>query len=246
MLALITGAGTGIGLAITNHLVATTDYKLALIIRRSLEDYPELKQLTKAYQERLFIVSTNIAVKDKLEHAITAIESQFNEPILGVINNAGHTQAKPFLELTETDLDHMLAVHLKSNFFIAQHTLPAMITAGFGRFIQISSISAQTGGVYQPHYAAAKAGQINLIRSLARLYSDVGITANALAIGLAKTKIIAQEMEAAEFEDRIAAIPAGRLADLEEIAATTAFLLQKEAGYITGQTINLNGGAYMG
>jgi acetoacetyl-CoA reductase/3-oxoacyl-[acyl-carrier protein] reductase len=121
-----------------------------------------------------------------------------------------------------------------------------MINKKYGRIINISSIGGQWGGLYQVHYAAAKAGLINLTKSLAKLYSQIGITCNAIAPGLIETDMIAEEMKDDPARKRIEGIPAGRLGTVQEVASVVLFLSSKEAGYITGQTVSVNGGMYLG
>jgi acetoacetyl-CoA reductase/3-oxoacyl-[acyl-carrier protein] reductase len=117
-----------------------------------------------------------------------------------------------------------------------------MLSQGWGRIINISSIGGQWGGYNQVHYAAAKAGLISLTRSLARVYSAQGITINAVAPGLVKTEMSRNELESESGRAKVLAIPIGRIATPAEVGNTVAFLAGDGSAYITGQTINLNGG----
>jgi acetoacetyl-CoA reductase/3-oxoacyl-[acyl-carrier protein] reductase len=121
-----------------------------------------------------------------------------------------------------------------------------MINKKYGRIINISSIGGQWGGVHQVHYAAAKAGLINVTKSLAKLYSQMGITCNTIAPGLIETDMIAEEMKDDSARKRIESIPAGRLGSVQDVASAVLFLSSKEAGYISGQTLSVNGGMYFG
>jgi acetoacetyl-CoA reductase/3-oxoacyl-[acyl-carrier protein] reductase len=116
---------------------------------------------------------------------------------------------------------------------------------GWGRIINITSIGGQWGGMRQVHYAAAKAGLINLTHSLARLYSGDGITANAISPGLVATGMIGKELKSKAGKQKVAQIPAGRIARPEEIAAGIVYLASDAAAYVTGQTLNINGGMLM-
>jgi NAD(P)-dependent dehydrogenase (short-subunit alcohol dehydrogenase family) len=139
----------------------------------------------------------------------------------------------------------MLAINLRGAFIVAQETLPAMLARKWGRIINITSIGGQWGGMRQVHYAAAKAGLINLTHSLAKLYSGGGITANAIAPGLVATDMIAKELKSKAGKRKAALIPVGRIATPEEIAAGVVYLASDAAGTVTGHTLNINGGLLM-
>jgi acetoacetyl-CoA reductase/3-oxoacyl-[acyl-carrier protein] reductase len=121
-----------------------------------------------------------------------------------------------------------------------------MEAGGWGRIINISSIGGQWGGFNQVHYAAAKAGLINLTRSLAKIYSSSGVTANVIAPGLVETEMSAQELDSEAGREKVRGIPAGRIGSAEEVAQAVVFLASDGAAYITGQSVNLNGGMYFG
>jgi NAD(P)-dependent dehydrogenase (short-subunit alcohol dehydrogenase family) len=162
------------------------------------------------------------------------------------VNNAAMAQEKPFEAITDEDLARMLEVNLCGPFRCAQLALPAMLAKGFGRIVNLSSIGGQWGGMMQVHYAAAKAGLINFTRSLAKLYSGRGITANAIAPGLVATDMSAAELASPAGREKARAIPAQRLGTVAEVGAAAVFLASDAAGYLTGQTLNLNGGMYFG
>ena len=163
-----------------------------------------------------------------------------------LINNAAMTQEKPFTSLTHGDWDIMLRVNLLGPMLCCREVIPRMQGQGWGRIVNMVSLGGQIGGTRQPHYAASKAGLISLTRSLARLYACDGITVNAVAPGLVATEMIADELASAAGQARVATIPLGRIASPEEVASVVAFLCSQEASYVTGQTININGGQYLG
>ena len=136
----------------------------------------------------------------------------------------------------------MMGINLRGPFICAQECLPDMIERGWGRIVNITSIGGQWGGFNQVHYSASKAGLINLTRSLAKLYSGKGVTTNAVAIGLVQTDMSAAELATEAGQEKVMTIPRGRLGTVQDIADTVAFLASDQADYITGQTINLNGG----
>ena len=138
----------------------------------------------------------------------------------------------------------MLDVNLLGSVRCARRVLPQQLERGWGRIVNISSIGGQWGGMNQLHYAAAKAAMINFTRSLAKLYSGQGVTANAIAPGLVATDMSAGELDTEAGKAKVAGIPAGRLGTVDEVGATVAFLASDGAAYVTGQTLNLNGGMY--
>jgi acetoacetyl-CoA reductase/3-oxoacyl-[acyl-carrier protein] reductase len=119
-----------------------------------------------------------------------------------------------------------------------------MLDKGWGRIVNIVSIGGQWGGMRQVHYAAAKAGLINFTQSLARLYSGEGVTSNAVSPGLVATHMAQKELHSKAGKQKAAQIPLGRIARPQEIAAAVVFLCSDDASYITGHTLNVNGGMY--
>src|SRR5262249_14832892 len=151
---------------------------------------------------------------------------------------------KPFLEIDDADWTTMLSVNLVGAARCIREVLPSMLAGKQGRIINVSSIGGQWGGMNQVHYAAAKAGLINLTRSMAKLYSKEGITCNAIAPGLIATEMSAAELDTPQGQDKVKSIPCGRLGTTEEAGALAVYLASDAAGYLTGQTFNLNGGMY--
>jgi 3-oxoacyl-[acyl-carrier protein] reductase len=155
-----------------------------------------------------------------------------------LVNNAGISRPQPLDQITEGDWDEILSVNLKSMFLATQAVLPAMRKQRWGRIINLSSVAAQLGGIIGPHYAASKAGCLGLTHSYAALLAREGITVNAIAPAMIETEMITSNPKA-----RPDIIPIGRFGKVEE-AAEVAVMLARN-GYITGQTINVNGGWYM-
>ncbi|NVJ97567.1 MAG: 3-oxoacyl-ACP reductase FabG [Alphaproteobacteria bacterium] len=236
--AFITGASRGIGAGIAKRLVAE-GFKVAVGYQSNKDSADAIAQEA----DQGISVQLDVGSRSSIKGAISCIERDLG-PVDILVNNAGIAQEKPFFDITDDDWDNMLVVNLRSNFMLAQETLPHMLDQGWGRIVNISSIGGQWGGLNQVHYAAAKAAQLNFTRSLAKLFSEKGVTANAIAIGLAQTDMSAAELSRDDGIKKVAGIPVGRLANVSEIAAAVNFLISDEAGYITGQTINLNGGMY--
>lgn len=237
-LALVTGAGSGIGKAAALALL-DAGYLVACGYNGNRAGAEAIRHAgAKA-------IKIDIANRASVKRAVAAIRKHFGRNIDILVNNAALAQEKPFETITDADWDRMLAVNLRGAFITAQEALPAMQAKGWGRIINITSIGGQWGGMRQVHYAAAKAGLINLTHSLARLYSAHGITANAVSPGLVATDMIKKELASKAGKKKAAQIPAGRIAEPEEIAAGIVYLASDAAAYVTGQTLNINGGMLM-
>ena len=168
---------------------------------------------------------------------VEAVESALGAVAI-LVNNAGIARARAWQEITEADWDETMAVNLKSVFLVTQAVLPNMRAAKWGRIINISSTAAQVGGVIGPHYTASKAGILGLTHSYASLLTKDGITVNAIAPALIETEMIASNPNI-----RPELIPIGRFGTSEEVAEIAVMLARN--AYITGQTMNVNGGLYM-
>lgn len=234
----MTGAGSGIGKAAALALL-DAGYCVACGYNANRAGAEGIRHANA------WAVKIDIASRASVKRAIAASRKRFGQGIDIVVNNAALAQEKPFEAVTDADWDRMQAVNLRGAFITAQETLPAMQANKWGRIINITSIGGQWGGMRQVHYAAAKAGLINLTHSLARLYSADGITANAVSPGLVATDMIKKELKSKAGKQKVAQIPAGRIAEPEEIAAGIVYLASDAAGYVTGQTLNINGGMLM-
>jgi NAD(P)-dependent dehydrogenase (short-subunit alcohol dehydrogenase family) len=239
-IALVTGASGGIGRASALALLKA-GYQVACGYN---SNQVGAGAIAKAYAAAL-PVKIDIASRASVKRAIAVARKHFGADIDIVVNNAALIQEKPFETITDADWDRMQAVNLRGAFIVAQETLPPMIAKKWGRIINITSIGGQWGGMRQVHYAAAKAGLINLTHSLAKLYSSAGITANAIAPGLVATDMIRKELKSRAGREKARSIPVGRVGKPEEIGAAVAYLASDDAGYITGHTLNINGGLLM-
>ncbi|KUN84187.1 SDR family oxidoreductase [Streptomyces griseoruber] len=164
-------------------------------------------------------------------------------PVTILVNNAGITAYEPFTGISESSWDRMIAVNLKGPFLVTRELVPDMLEAGWGRIVNISSSSAQTGAPAMAHYAASKGGVIGLTRALAVEYIEKGITVNHVPPGFIDTPLVRQgpiDVEAAA-----ATMPMRRAGTPEDVAHAVAYLASEEAGYVTGQTFSVNGGRYL-
>lgn len=244
-LAFVSGGNRGIGASIVRQLVGK-GYRVGFSFNHDQQQAKdlcaELIGSDPANNEQLACWQMDAASRNSITAAMQAASTYFNSPISILVNNAAIAQEKDFLSINDQDWDAMLHTNLRGPFTCAQQVIPAMLEQHWGRIINISSIGGQWGGKNQLHYAAAKAGLINLSHSLSNLYAGAGITANSIAVGLANTRMTEQELASAAGQSKAANIPVGRLAELHEVAAAVAFLCSEEAAYITGQTLNINGG----
>jgi len=242
--AFVTGASRGIGAGIARALAAA-GARVALGYHRNRELAEELAHEIDPTGKSALAVGLRVERRDEVCAALARVGAALG-PVEILVNNAAIAQEKPFAEITDDDFDRMMAVNLRGPFVCSQEVLPGMMERRFGRLIHLSSIGGQWGGLRQVHYATAKAGLIGLARSLARVASGSGVTSNAIAPGLVATDMSAAELASEEGEQKVRAIPAGRLGRVEEVGAAVVYLASDEAGYITGQTLNLNGGMYFG
>ncbi len=242
--ALVTGGSRGLGRGIALAL-AKAGAKVLLTYRDNAEAAARVCAEIRAQGGEADAAAMELQSRPSIAAAFEQVRARFGAPHI-LVNNAAMGQEKPFETITDEDWDRMLAVNLGGPFRCAQLALPAMIERGFGRIINVSSIGGQWGGLNQVHYAAAKAALINFTRSLARLYSAKGITANAIAPGLVATDMSAQELASPAGREKVRNIPAQRLGTVDEVGAAAVFLAGEASAYLTGQTLNLNGGMYFG
>ncbi|MFF3377139.1 SDR family NAD(P)-dependent oxidoreductase [Streptomyces sp. NPDC002680] len=164
-------------------------------------------------------------------------------PVAILVNNAGTTAYEPFTSISEAAWDRMIGINLKGPFLVTKELVPDMVEAGWGRIINISSSSAQTGAPSMAHYAASKGGVIGLTRALAVEYIEKGITVNHVPPGFIDTPLVRQGP--VDVDAVAAMMPMKRAGTPEDIAYAVAYLASEEASYVTGQTLSANGGRYL-
>ena len=234
----VTGGSGGIGESICLKLIKSGFY-VAIGYKTNKKAANNLTKKNDA-----IAIQVNVSSRESIKKGIQSCKKFFGQNIDVLINNAAISQEKSFEKISDADWDNMLVSNLRSAFSFSQEVIPHMIKNKWGRIINVASISGQWGGRNQIHYAASKAGLINLTTSLAKLYSKNGITINAVSPGLVKTEMIANELKTTSGKNKIKQIPIGRIASTDEVANVVNFLSSNEASYITGQTINVNGGMY--
>jgi acetoacetyl-CoA reductase/3-oxoacyl-[acyl-carrier protein] reductase len=242
-IALVTGSSRGIGRAIALELAgAGADVVVTYRERRQAAD--EVAAKARAAGVRAIAVQLDVSSRASIRSAIEAAMAEFGR-IDVLVNNAGILEQKPFATVSDDDWDSMMAVNLRGPFACAQELLPGMKQRGFGRIVNLASSGGQVGGTLAVHYATSKAGIIGLTRSLARLGAPE-VLVNCVAPGLIESEMTAAEIASEVGKEKIRALPVGRPGLAEEVARAVAFLASDAASYITGQTINVNGGQYLG
>jgi NAD(P)-dependent dehydrogenase (short-subunit alcohol dehydrogenase family) len=215
-------------------------------------DYAGAERLVKQLQadgSSALAVKVDVSDRRQVDGAVREVRDKLG-PIQVLVNCAGIEGFEPFQSITEASWDRIMAVNLKGTFNCTQAVVSDMIAAGWGRIINISSSSAQSGAAKMTHYAASKAGVIGFTKALALELGRAGITVNTIPPGSIDTPVLrraaaAGHLGGAGVEQIAAAMPVGRAGTPEDIAAACAFLASGEAGYITGQVIGVNGGRYM-
>jgi len=240
--ALVTGASRGIGKATALALGA----KGATVIGTATSESGA--EAITAYLKEAGIngkgVALDVTSQENIDAVLKAMGEEFGAPTI-LVNNAGITRDNLLMRMKDDDWDAIMETNLKSVFRMSKACLRAMTKARKGRIISIASVVALMGNAGQTNYSAAKAGMIGFTKSLAREVGARGITVNAVAPGFIDTdmtKALADEHK----QMLLNQIPLNRLGQPEEIAAAVAFLASPEAAYITGETISVNGGMYMG
>jgi len=243
--AIITGGGRGIGRAITLALAQRrTDVVLTYLTRRDCCEQTAAD--VRALGCEALVVQADVTQRESVRQLISIVAEKFGR-IDVLVNNAGILQQKPFNTITDEDWDTMLATNLKGVFLCSQEIMPVMVRQGGGSIINISSSGGQLGGMLAVHYAVSKAGVISLTRSLARVGAPDGIRVNCVTPGLIETEMSQKEIHSEIGQQKISReIPLRRAGLVEEVAAAVVFLASDEASYITGQSLNVNGGLYMG
>jgi 3-oxoacyl-[acyl-carrier protein] reductase len=235
--ALVTGGGRGIGKSIALALAAAgCDVAVNYVSREA--DAQATATAIRAGGRRALVVKADVSKSAGVASLVAEVEAGL-APVDILVNNAGRVAVESIEQMTESSWNDMISVNLTSIFLMTQAVLPGMRARKWGRIINLTSIAGQAGSMIAVHYAAAKGGVIAATKSYARLLAKEGVTVNALSPAL-----IATEMVATNPVVNPNMVPLGRLGQVEE-CADVAVLLASNA-YITGQTIAVNGGMYLG
>jgi len=228
--AVVTGGASGIGRAIAQRLI---------------EDGLNVAVLDLSPAEEGFGLIVDVADRAQVDKAMDAVRERFG-PVGVLVNAAGKDGFTRFADLPFADWQRVVDINLNGVFHCVQSALPDMVHARWGRIVNISSSSTHSGQPFMAHYVAAKSAVNGLTKSLALELGPMGITVNAIPPGFIDTPMLRtaerEQRLGGTIEDHIARTPVRRVGRPEDIAATCAFLVSEEAGYITGQIIGVNGG----
>ncbi len=236
--ALVTGATGGIGGAVARALHGQG---AAVALSGTRRD--ALDALAQELGERAHVLPCDLADAEAVERLVPQAEEAMGQLDI-LVANAGVTRDNLFVALRDEDWDKVLAVNLTGTFRLARAAVRGMMRRRFGRIIGISSVVGVTGNAGQGNYAAAKAGMIGMIKSVAQEYARRNVTANCIAPGMIATPMT-DKLNDKQREAILARIPAGRLGGPADIAAGVVYLASDEAAYVTGQTLHINGGMAM-
>jgi len=237
--ALVTGATRGIGAAIARRLAS--DGHRVIGTATSKEG---AAQISAALADKGEGMVMRVEDEASVAEAYRDIEDRYEMPLV-IVNNAGVTRDNLLLRMKTEDWQTVVQTNLSSLYLVIKPALRHMMKARWGRIINLSSVVARMGNPGQSNYVASKAGIEGFTRSLAQEIASRGITVNAVAPGFIETDMTAQ-LEESQVQQMRERIPVGRLGSVEDIAHAVSFLASDGAGYVTGETLQINGGLYMG
>lgn len=240
--ALVTGGMGGLGTAICRAL---SEGGLT-VVANCLPGFPHKDQWL-AQQEaagfNFYAAEGDVSDYESCRRMVRKIESEIG-PVDVLVNNAGITRDAVFKKMQKSDWDSVIEINLNSVFNVTHQVLPGMTERGWGRIINISSVNGVKGQFGQANYSAAKAGILGFTKAIAQEVARRGVTVNAVAPGYVGTDMV-MAIKPEVREQIVATIPVGRLGKPEEIGHLVAYLASDFAGYVTGTTVNINGGLHM-
>ncbi len=236
---LVTGASGGIGKAIVKAL-----FEAGSEVAISGTNIKKLNELGEIFGQKIKVIDYNLSDIDNISKLVKRSEEALGGNIEILINNAGIARDNLAMRMKKEEWEDVINLNLNSPFFLTKEVIRGMLKARFGRVINISSIIGITGNIGQSNYSASKAGLIGMTKSLALEVASRGITINCIAPGFIKTDMTKKILDE-NIEKILPMIPLRRVGETIEIANLVRFLASEEAGYITGQTIHINGGMAM-
>jgi 3-oxoacyl-[acyl-carrier protein] reductase len=237
-IALVTGASRGIGRAIAERLADDGFF----VVGTATSD-AGAESISGYLSENGKGIKLDVADVKSIEEVIKTVNDEFGAPAV-LVNNAGITRDNLLMRMKDDEWDDIINTNLTSVFRMSKAVLRGMMKARAGRIINISSVVGFTGNAGQANYAAAKAGMVGFAKSMAKEVGSRNITVNTVAPGFIDTDMT-RELSDDIKNALLASIPLSRLGDAKEIAHTVAFLASAGAGYITGETLHVNGGMFM-
>ncbi len=236
--ALVTGASGGIGGGIAKALHGQ-GANVAISGTRT----DRLEQLAAELGSRVWVLPCDLRDRPAVAQLPEAAEKAVGQVDI-LVNNAGITHDNLFMRMKDEEWDDVIAVNLTSVFVLTRGTLRGMMRRRYGRIVNVASIAGVLGNPGQGNYAASKAGLVGMTKSLAREVASRGVTANCISPGFISTPMT-DALTPKQVEAIAAAIPAQKFGVPDDIAATAVYLASDEAGYVTGETIHVNGGMVM-
>ena len=241
--ALVTGGATGIGAA---TVAALAEAKITVALQYSSSEN-EAKQISEQLNSKglkVEIFRADLSQKDSVDKLVANVKAKLGDIDI-LINNAGLMSDASIIEMSDELWDQALNINLTAAFKLIRACAPSMVSKKWGRIINISSQVALVGSANHAHYAAAKAGLLGLTYSAAKEYGASGVTVNAVLPGRIQTNMIAQRSKG-RLDEWLAQTPLNRLGKPEEVAGMINFLASEMSSYVTGASINVNGGLVMG
>jgi NAD(P)-dependent dehydrogenase (short-subunit alcohol dehydrogenase family) len=243
-IAIVTGAGSGIGRAIA-HRLATDGLAVAVLDLNEESAEKVSGEITEAGQEAIAVGGVDVSDRGQVDAAVARVRDELGAALV-LVNNAGITGFKRFADITDERWNRIMEVNLNGPFYCTQAVLPDMVEAGWGRIVNISSSSAQSGQQYMVHYVTSKAGLIGMTKALALELGPQGITVNTIPPGFIDTPMLRDSerkgLLGGGVEDVIERTPVRRAGTPDDIAHACSYLVSEAAGYVTGQVIGVNGG----
>jgi 3-oxoacyl-[acyl-carrier protein] reductase len=240
--ALVTGGSRGIGKSICIAL-ARAGADIALTYKEQKDAAKDVSAEIMKLDRRVISHQMEVSSRESVRESVMFVEKELGGIDI-LVNNAGINRPADFDEISDEDWDQIMAVNLRGPFVCAQEVWPVFLRRGCGNIINIGSVSGQYGGPRTAHYAASKAGLISLGQVIARFGAKKNIRCNTVAGGLIQSEMASTGMQNASVTQAAESILLGRLGSPDEIARVVVFLASEASSYITGQTINVNGGLY--